>query len=227
MDPKEDSLAKKGGWPSWAGESTVYFHRKADDGWWSIFKINLPGGSPNNVRGIHEERVTPPGVHAFTPSASKAGDWIAVATRRPESDYRHIEIYGSCRGQPLPDPGVPLLEPLRSPVPGLVLLAWVSLRRWTEVHVVSISNVDGERDFESKQLTKKGTGNNAFPSPSPDGKYVVFRSGRSGHKNLYIMDAVDGEEKELKQLTDGAWTDTMANWSPTVPALRRDFHLPD
>lgn len=29
------------GWPTWADEDTVYFHRKAEDGWWSIFKVNV------------------------------------------------------------------------------------------------------------------------------------------------------------------------------------------
>lgn len=90
----------------------------------------------------------------------------------------------------------------------------------TSVRIVAISNADtadieaDEASSSSKYLTKKGTGNNAFPSPSPDGKYVVFRSGRSGHNNLYIMDAVDGEEKYLRQLTEGPWTDTMPHWSP-------------
>uniref|UniRef100_A0A6V7QVU5 Dipeptidylpeptidase IV N-terminal domain-containing protein n=1 Tax=Ananas comosus var. bracteatus TaxID=296719 RepID=A0A6V7QVU5_ANACO len=45
-------------------------------------------------------------------------------------------------------------------------------------------------------------------------KWVVFRSGRSGHKNLYVMDAVHGESASLRRLTEGPWTDTMCNWSP-------------
>lgn len=90
----------------------------------------------------------------------------------------------------------------------------------TSVRIVAVSNADTadvEADASSsssKYLTKEGTGNNAFPSVSPDGKFVVFRSGRSGHNNLYIMDAADGEEKYLRRLTEGAWTDTMPNWSP-------------
>ncbi|KAK1300902.1 hypothetical protein QJS10_CPB13g00748 [Acorus calamus] len=42
----------------------------------------------------------------------------------------------------------------------------------------------------------------------------VFRSARSGHKNLYVMDAEEGERASLRRLTVGPWTDTMCNWSP-------------
>jgi len=83
----------------------------------------------------------------------------------------------------------------------------------TPVHIVAIQNANGTRS-SYKFLTKNGTGNNAFPSSSPDGKYVAFRSGRSGYKNLYIMDAEGGEEKYLRRLTEGHWRDTMPAWSP-------------
>src|SRR5262245_58078959 len=55
-------------------------------------------------------------------------------------------------------------------------------------------------------------GNNGFPSFSPDGQWLVFRSGRGGSKNLYIMHP-DGTG--VRQLTKGKWSDTMADWSPT------------
>lgn len=54
-------------------------------------------------------------------------------------------------------------------------------------------------------------GNNGFPSYSPDGQQLVFRSGRDGHKNLYIMHR-DGTN--IRRLTEGDWTDTMCDWSP-------------
>lgn len=60
--------------------------------------------------------------------------------------------------------------------------------------------------------------NNAFPSSSPDGKRLVFRSTRNnGYKNLYIMEnakegVLDGEEPT--RLTNGDWTDTHCQWSP-------------
>lgn len=34
-------VVKNAGWPAWADESTVYFHRLAADGWWSVFKVNV------------------------------------------------------------------------------------------------------------------------------------------------------------------------------------------
>jgi Tol biopolymer transport system component/acetyl esterase/lipase len=54
--------------------------------------------------------------------------------------------------------------------------------------------------------------NDGFPSFSPDGSKLVFRSGRGGSKNLYVMDA-DGSN--VRRLTEGNWTDTMCDWSPT------------
>ena len=62
-----------------------------------------------------------------------------------------------------------------------------------------------------QQLTEKA-GNNGFPSFSPDGKQLVFRSGRDGSKNLYIMNRDGGG---VRRLTEGNWTDTMAHWSPS------------
>lgn len=86
----------------------------------------------------------------------------------------------------------------------------------TKVDIVSIT-LGEEGDENAEPLIKKltsGGENNAFPSPSPDGKWVVFRSGRSGHKNLYVMDAVEGESRGIYRLTEGPWSDTMCNWSP-------------
>jgi Tol biopolymer transport system component len=58
----------------------------------------------------------------------------------------------------------------------------------------------------------EGNGNDGFPAFSPDGRKLVFRSGRDGSKNLYVMDA-DGAN--VRRLTEGKWTDTMCDWSPT------------
>lgn len=300
-----------GGWPCWADESTIYFHRQSDDGWWSVYRAILP--TPFRVESVVIERVTPPGFHAFTPAAAGNGDgnFIAIATRRPTSEFRHIELldlthnlfveitkpispnthhynpfispdstqigYHRCRGS---SSGSPLLlENLRSPLPGTSLFridgsfpsfspkgdriafvgfpglyvinsdgtgkrevfsgttfstSWDWKRKGviytshgptfaterTKVDIISIHLEEAAAaenqslsSYYYKKLTTNGE-NNAFPSPSPDGKWVAFRSGRSGYKNLYIMDAVEGEKAGIRRLTEGPWTDTMCSWSP-------------
>ncbi|KAL6492906.1 hypothetical protein OROGR_032665 [Orobanche gracilis] len=301
-------IVEHGGWPSWADDSTLYFHRKCEDGWWSVFRASFK--TENNkiiVDSVVTQRVTPPRLHAFTPAASIVNkSFIALATRRPGSEFRHIELYNlvskkfievtrtvlpnahhynpfispdsswigyhKCRGANNDPKGSNdlVLENVRSPLanvslfrvdgsfpsyspdggrvayvkfPGLYVMnsdgsgvrnvlnrtafstAWDWKRKGvvytsvgptfasesTKVDIISI-NVD-DKDLSYKNLTLGGE-NNAFPSPSPDGKWVVFRSGRTGHKNLYIMDALNGEPDGLYTLTEGPWTDTMCNWSP-------------
>jgi Tol biopolymer transport system component len=60
-------------------------------------------------------------------------------------------------------------------------------------------------------LTAGSKGNNAFPAFSPDGRQIVFRSGRDGNHEIYLMDA-DG--KNPRRLTDNPATDTMPTFSP-------------
>ncbi|VAI39876.1 unnamed protein product [Triticum turgidum subsp. durum] len=324
-------LVRDGGWPCWADESTLFFHRRDSDGWYSVYRAKVEVSDDGLLAAASSvERITPPGFHAFTPAASPgAPGLVAVATRRPGSDYRHIEVidlssgadnaayfqvtrpvaprahhfnpfvspdgarvgYHRCRGSGNGDSPL-LLESLKSPaseslfridgsypsfspdgkkiafvgLPGLYVVnsdgsggrrkifsgnafptSWDWKRKGviytsigpdfasesTEVDVVAVSLGDEDDDGSSvsqisiKKLTIGGE-NNAFPSPSPDGKWVVFRSGRSGHKNLYIMDAEDGEAGGIRRLTDGPWTDTMCNWSPDGEwiAFASDRHNP-
>ncbi|MFN4261154.1 MAG: DPP IV N-terminal domain-containing protein [Gemmataceae bacterium] len=76
---------------------------------------------------------------------------------------------------------------------------------------VGVNIVSVRPDGSDPRLLTEETGNNGFPAYSPDGKQLVFRSGRDGQKNLYIMDADGGN---VRRLTEGKWTDTMADWSP-------------
>lgn len=313
-------ICDNGGWPAFAGDSTVFFHRKARDGWWSVFRLDLT--DELDVFDVEPKRVTPPGVHAFTPAASHDGKWIAVATRRKESKHRHIEIfdletekfipvtaitnpnfhhynpfistesrhlgYHRFRGESaVGDSVAPHLLPVKSPVkslrmlrtpmtfasfstdggyiavngdfftmPGLMILRSDGSKRWTAIKdssafctawspteqgviYTAVGPIFGstkatvqmaratfnpndlrDRDAvtaEVKLLTRSDVGNNAFPSVSPDGKHLVFRSGRSGYKNLYILDAGNGETEAgegIRRLTEGEWIDTMPSWSP-------------
>lgn len=67
-------------------------------------------------------------------------------------------------------------------------------------------------DGSDRKTLTEDAGNNGFPSFSPDGTQLVFRSGRDGSKNLYVMDR-DGAN--IRRVTEGPWTDTMCDWSPT------------
>ncbi|CAN6308558.1 unnamed protein product [Urochloa humidicola] len=315
---------RDGGWPTWADDTTLFFHRRDSDGWYGVYRAKLSFAGNAGVSAVSVERVTPPGFHAFTPAASPgAPGLVAVATRRPGSDYRHIEVidvianayleltqsvaprahhfnpfvspdgarvgYHRCRGSGNGDAPL-LLETIKSPapeafslfridgsfpsfshdgkriafvgLPGLFVVnsdgsggrrkifsgnafptAWDWKRKGviytsigpdfatesTKVDVVAVTFGDDGEDsnISIKKLTVGGE-NNAFPSPSPDGKWIVFRSGRSGHKNLYIMDAEDGEAGGIRRLTEGPWSDTMCNWSPDGEwiAFASDRHDP-
>ncbi|KAJ6823889.1 uncharacterized protein M6B38_128020 [Iris pallida] len=306
-------VSSNGGWPAWSGDSAVYFHRKSDDGWWSVFRSDLDGGEPR--------RVTPAGVHAFTPAASHDGRLIAVATRRKGSKFRHVELFDLETGSFVPvtarlnpdshhynpffspesgrlgyhrsrkesDAGEKVVHhfrPVESPVetltmlrfpttfpsfspagdyfavngdffasPGMMIVRSDGSKRWTlleepsafftawspteagviytsvgpifessaaTVHIARVSFDPADLDCRdaitaSVKLLTRAVGNNAFPSCSPDGRSLVFRSGRSGFKNLYILDAVNGETDGgdgIRRLTEGEWTDTMPSWSP-------------
>ena len=65
-----------------------------------------------------------------------------------------------------------------------------------------------------RPLTRPEAGNDAFPAVSPCGRWLVFRSGRTGHKNLYVVDTARGEDGGVRRLTEGEWIDTMPSWSP-------------
>ncbi|GMN52218.1 hypothetical protein TIFTF001_021375 [Ficus carica] len=329
-------LCERGGWPSWSADAAVYFHRRADDGWWSIFRVDFPGTINNVSRELfpipNPIRVTPPGVHCFTPAALHDGKRVAVATRRRGSEFRHIELFDieSKKFSPLTESinptfhhynpfvstdsklvgyhrfrgqvtdgvkKIPHLELVASPFKdlrllrlngsfptfspdggliafnpsffdGLKIVKSDGSKRWTLIEgrtafhnswsptekrviytslgpifesvktTVQIARISFNGDLEDKDitcdvkvLTREETGNNAFPSCSPDGGSLVFRSGRSGHKNLYILDAVNGEFDggSIRQLTDGPSIDTMPCWSPKgeLIAFSSNRHNPD
>ncbi len=67
---------------------------------------------------------------------------------------------------------------------------------------------DGSR---AVNLTAGSAANNGFPYFSPDGRRIVFRSGRDGNHEIYLMNA-DGTG--VQRLTDNEATDTMPSFSP-------------
>ncbi|MBI5583219.1 MAG: PD40 domain-containing protein [Deltaproteobacteria bacterium] len=64
---------------------------------------------------------------------------------------------------------------------------------------------------QARNLTGGSAGNNAFPYFSPDGRWIVFRSGRTGRHEIFRMNA-DGTY--VRPLTDFKATATMPAFSP-------------
>ncbi|KAK3127831.1 hypothetical protein QOZ80_7AG0578960 [Eleusine coracana subsp. coracana] len=318
-------VSPAGGWPTWHGERALFFHRVADDGWWSVFRVDLSLLDDGTLEpAAPARRVTPPGVHCFTPAAAGHGArWLAVATRRKGRAQRHVELFdletetfhplterlnpGVHHYNPFFSPSgarlgyhrfrgagasgdsvVPHLQPVRSPVgsirllrvngtfpsfspdathlalngdfftsPGITVLRADGTKRWTianqpDLFYTSWSPTEPGTLFTSagpifetpkatvriarvefdpaqlapgrdevvahatvRMLTRPDAGNDAFPAVSPCGRWLVFRSGRTGHKNLYVTDASRGEgEVPPRRLTVGEWIDTMPSWSP-------------
>jgi dipeptidyl aminopeptidase/acylaminoacyl peptidase len=63
------------------------------------------------------------------------------------------------------------------------------------------------------------TGDERYPSYSPDGKQIAFRGDLdlaepSGDEELYVMDVVDGKGTNVRQLTSNADFDSAPSWSP-------------
>lgn len=97
--------------------------------------------------------------------------------------------------------------------------------RTSEVNISAIVKDPDTGKWRAPQRLTKGKFNNGFPSSSPDGKHLVFKStrdrlpgGQRMHTNLFVMeDAELGEwgEGTVTQLTDGACVDTHCSWSPS------------
>ncbi|MGA8618170.1 MAG: DPP IV N-terminal domain-containing protein [Candidatus Sulfotelmatobacter sp.] len=69
----------------------------------------------------------------------------------------------------------------------------------------------GSDGSNRKQLTSNTGGGNFFPQVSPDGRYIVFDSERTGSEQIWRMDS-DGNNP--KQLTDGPFQGDGADCSP-------------
>ena len=79
--------------------------------------------------------------------------------------------------------------------------------RAATVSNIALVNADGS----NLQLLTTGDVNDGFPSWSPDGRQLVYRSAGAIGKGLRILDV---STKQTKVLTDGSYVDNFPSWSP-------------
>jgi Tol biopolymer transport system component len=66
-------------------------------------------------------------------------------------------------------------------------------------------------DGTGLKILTDGSGNYGFPSWSPDGRYIVYRSSGKDKNNLSIINV---ETSEVRTLTTGSNNDNFPSWSP-------------
>lgn len=117
-----------------------------------------------------------------------------------------------------PDGAITVLEtahdanaPAWSPVDNRIAF-WSGIEnRYGQIWVI---NSDGTG---STQLTEDPThGNDDDPSWSPDGKRILFATGRSGRNELWVMDAAGSNERKVSD-NDAAPFPGRASWQPVRP----------
>lgn len=89
------------------------------------------------------------------------------------------------------------------------------------IAVVAMLNAFGQDHSSFKRLTGVVDG---YPHLSPDGRKIVFGSGRAGNTDLYVMD-LDGSN--LKRLTNNPEDDNSPKWSPDGKYIVFARALPD
>ncbi|ESQ37834.1 hypothetical protein EUTSA_v10029172mg, partial [Eutrema salsugineum] len=197
-------ICEHGGWPTWSGDSTVFFHHKADDGWWSIFRLDIPENfEVNSGFPIEPIRVTPPGLHCFTPAAFHDGKRIAVATRRRGVKHRHIEIFDIERKtfQAVTEPLNPSFHHYSPFVSSdSEFLGYHRFRGESTQGESTVPNLESiVSPIKTLRLLRL---NGSFPSSSPDGDLIALNSDFD----------VNGGIKVAKSDGSKRWT---SNWGST------------
>ena len=159
--------------------------------------------------GAEERALTGEGL-ALSPAWHPGGRHIAYVDMSDRGTQIVIHDLTTGRGRPLvATPSALNITPVFSPDGARIVYAH------GEEEGTDLVVADPFSDARGRRITVGRGSDNVSPSFSPDGRRIAFTSGRSGHPEVYIMDA-DGANPEL--LTPFAFGDqyyrSNPDWSP-------------
>lgn len=230
-DGSNQKLLVEGAAPDWSPDGRQIAYSRPDDG--QIAQIWVINADGSNVRQITQSNTTKIG-----PSWSPDGkEMVFILPRNPSSqsdpqpeigimnsdgtNERILTTADRVNVRVNPDGSTTVCEtandanaPAWSPVDNRIAF-WSGIEnQYGQIWVI---NSDGTG---SKQLTEDcGHRNSDDPSWSPDGKKILFSTGRSGRNELWVMDA-DGENERKVSDIDAVPFPGRATWQPVVTAPR-------
>jgi TolB protein len=185
--------------PAWTSDGTKLAFSSSQSGDPEIYTIDQSGGNLKRVTSFKGPDVSP----VWNRKTNAQIAWVSGRTGLPQ-----IYTMGAdgTDVQRLTDQGY-AVSPAWSPNGQFLAFAWI--RRYgpgapgaSDIYLMDVASK------QWVQLTHDG-GRNDFPSWAPDGRHIVFQSGRSGGEQIWEMLA-DGSNP--KQLTSTG-SNTQPNWS--------------
>jgi Tol biopolymer transport system component len=168
-------VTKNGGWPTFSADGESLFFHSRREGTWGIWRVRLDGS------GL--ERITPPGVEAFTPRAAADGKWLVAAVKRGK--HRQIERIdlNSRESTALTREATDHWNPSITP-DGQTIVYHKAAPGFVAPHVELWGTPPG---MATQLLRLAG----AFPAFSPDGKRVALTGGNFGQVDVMNCDGSD------------------------------------
>lgn len=189
--------------PSWSADGRrMVFHREVDHNWPPLQQWHSRDAQFRLVRA---------GVFL---SSSPTGDRLLCNDKTAGALHNSILIMnadGSHRSMLFTDSVKNALGPVWSPQGDKIAFAlgqFFQTIQGPAVADIAVMRGDGT----GLKLLTDGSGNYSFPSWSPDGRQIVYRSSSQGKNGLVIIDVETGEAKAL---TAGPGNDNFPSWSPT------------